>query len=83
MEQLIINWAFTGFGALIGIVLNMYSSKIKTLEIKVEELAEKNAELQVLVAGNYVTRIELQDMVKALFHKLDKIETKIDGKADK
>jgi hypothetical protein len=37
----------------------------------------------VLVAGQYVHRDEFHSLSKALFAKLDKIEDKLDGKADR
>ena len=39
--------------------------------------------MQLLVAGNYVRREDLESSVKALFAKLDKIEDKLDKKADR
>jgi hypothetical protein len=39
--------------------------------------------IEVLVAGSYVKRDDMDKLTAALFAKLDKIELKIDGKADK
>lgn len=76
MDQNLINWLLGGFGALIGFLLN-------TVWQAVKDLQEKTADIEVLVAGEYVKRNELADLTKALFSKLDKIEEKIDRKADK
>lgn len=46
-------------------------------------LTEKVQSIEVLVAGNYVRREDLDKMTDALFKKLDRIENKVDGKADK
>lgn len=57
-------------------------------------LAKEVHEIKELVAGQYATRNELRDLAKsnkedlksftdALFGKLDRIEGKLDGKADK
>jgi hypothetical protein len=47
------------------------------------ELAEKVGSIEVVVAGQYVKRDELDRSLNALFSKLDRIEDKLDGKQDK
>jgi len=47
------------------------------------ELADKVQRIEVLVAGDYVRREELEKLSNALFSKLDRIEQKLDMKADK
>lgn len=83
MDQTIINWLLGGFGALIGFLLNAVWQAVKDLQKSDQALVQKVGELEVLVAGDYVRKEELQDSIKALFAKLDKIEDKIDRKADK
>lgn len=83
MDQTIINWLLGGFGALIGFLLNAVWQAVKDLQKADLTLVHKVGELEVLVAGDYVRKEELQDNIKALFAKLDKIEDKIDRKADK
>lgn len=83
MDQTIINWLLGGFGALIGFLLNAVWQAVKDLQKADQTLVQKVGELKVLVAGDYVRKEELQDNIKALFAKLDKIEDKIDRKADK
>lgn len=56
---------------------------LATLHRRLHEQARDNAELKVLVAGDYVKRNELQEIVKVLFAKLDRIEEKVDRKVDK
>lgn len=46
-------------------------------------LADKVQAIEVLVAGNYVTKNDLNILTEALFKKLDRIEQKVDGKADR
>jgi hypothetical protein len=48
-----------------------------------KKLAEKVSSIEILVAGNYVKRDDFDKSVQAIFHKLDRIEDKLDGKADK
>ena len=83
MDQTIINWLLAGFGALIGFLLNAVWQAVKDLQTADKVLAEKVGNIEVLVAGAYVKKDEFTDTVKALFAKLDKIEDKIDRKADK
>lgn len=83
MDQTIINWLLGGFGALIGFLLNAVWQAVKDLQKSDQALVQKVGELEVLVAGDYVRKEELQNSIKALFAKLDKIEDKIDRKADK
>lgn len=83
MDQTIINWLLGGFGALIGFLLNAVWQAVKDLQKADQTLVQKVGELEILVAGDYVRKEELQDNIKALFAKLDKIEDKIDRKADK
>jgi hypothetical protein len=83
MEQPIINWLLTGFGALIGFLLNAVWQAVKDLQAADKDLTEKVGQIEVLVAGNYLRRDDFEHTVEALFKKLDKIEDKLDGKMDK
>jgi hypothetical protein len=66
-----------------GWVLNSLRDSIKALHVSDEMLGEKVQSIEVLVAGSYVKRDDLDKLTTALFAKLDKIEAKLDGKADK
>lgn len=66
-----------------GWMLKSVSESIQNLHKSDSELASKVQGIEVLVAGQYVTRTELERLGQALFAKLDKIESKLDGKADK
>lgn len=83
MDQTFINWLLGGFGALIGFLLNAVWQAVKDLQMADKALADKVADIEVLVAGAYVRKEELAGFVAALFAKLDKIEDKLDRKADK
>ena len=83
MDQTLINWLLGGFGALIGFLLNAVWQAVKDLQKSDKEIVEKVGQIEVLVAGGYVKKNEFSDLSKALFAKLDKIEEKIDKKADK
>lgn len=83
MDQTIINWFLAGFGGLIGFLLNAVWQAVKDLQTADKELTKKVSEIEVLVAGAYVKKEEFSTAVTALFTKLDRIEDKIDKKADK
>jgi hypothetical protein len=56
---------------------------LKDLQKTDKELAEKVGSIEVLVAGTYIKRDDFDKVADAIFRKLDKIEDKLDGKADK
>jgi len=66
-----------------GYVLKTFNDSIKTLQQKDSELTDKVQQIEVLVAGQYVKRDDMEKMANALFAKLDKIDAKLDNKADK
>jgi len=83
MDQTFINWVLGVVSMLGGFLLNAVWQSVKDLQKADKELAEKVASVDKLVAGDYVRRDEFQDMTKALFSKLDRIEDKVDRKIDK
>lgn len=66
-----------------GWVLNSLRSSIESLQKADTSLTTKVQAIEVLVAGSYVKRDDMDKLTTALFAKLDKIEAKLDGKADK
>jgi hypothetical protein len=66
-----------------GWVLNSLRASIDSLQKADTSLTTKVQAIEVLVAGSYVKRDDLDKLTSALFAKLDKIEAKLDGKADK
>ena len=66
-----------------GWVLNSIRDSVKALHVSDEQLTSKVQAIEVLVAGQYVKRDDMDRNLAALFAKLDRIEIKIDGKADK
>lgn len=66
-----------------GWVLNHLKTSIDNLQKADNSLANKVQSIEVLVAGQYVKRDDLDKLTTALFAKLDKIDAKLDGKADK
>ena len=76
IPQWLVNWALTGAGFIVGMM-------VKTLWNAQQKLTADVQELSIKLAENYVTNYRLEQLQQALFQKLDRIEDKIDGKADK
>ncbi len=81
--QTVFNISVTLIGFLGGWVLNSLKSSIDALHKADADLTIKVQSVEVLVAGSYVKRDDLDKLSAALFAKLDKIDAKLDGKADK
>ena len=77
--NVLIGLVLTGFGWF----LNNIWAAVKTLQDSDARLAKDMASIQILVAGHYVSKPELESLTRALFKKLDKIEDKLDHKVDK
>jgi len=83
LDQTFINAALSGFGLLASFLLKAIWDDIKALERADANLAQQISGINLLVAGSYVKREDLAELTHALFSKLDKIEDKLDKKADK
>jgi len=66
-----------------GWVLNSLKDSIQSLQTSDKALADKVQHIELLVTGQYVKKEDMDKLTTALFAKLDKIEAKLDGKADK
>jgi|TARA_R110000803_G_scaffold40942_5_gene88235 hypothetical protein len=83
MEQMMINWLLGGFGTLIGFLLHVIWQAVKDLQSSDKDMTKKIASIEILVAGSYMTRSELTEIMKTVFTKLDRIECKLDKKVDR
>jgi|TARA_R110000796_G_C14347901_1_gene411199 hypothetical protein len=83
MEQIMINWLLGGFGTLIGFLMHILWQAVKDLQSSDKDMNDKISDIEVLVAGSYMTRAELTEIMKTVFTKLDRIEQKLDKKADR
>lgn len=66
-----------------GWTLKIIWDALRALQTADRDLTNKVSSIEVLVAGNYVSRDEFQKSIIAVFTKLDRIEDKLDHKADK
>lgn len=81
--QIYFNIAIVIFGGLGGWILNSLRDSLKSLHESDVALSNKVQGIEILVAGSYVTNSALEKLTTALFHKLDKIDDKLDHKIDK
>jgi len=70
-------------GALAGWVMRVMWQSVTDLQKSEKQLTHEISEIKILVAGDYCKKADMHELNKALFAKLDKIEEKIDRKADK
>ena len=70
-------------GFLGGWWMKVLHDSVRDLQDADKRLADKVSSIEVLVAGNYVKRDDFDKSVEAIFRKLDRIEDKLDDKADK
>lgn len=82
-QQQLFNVLFALVGVLGGWWMKAMWEAIKSLEQADKALGNQVADLKVLVAGGYVRTEQFDSLGKAIFAKLDRIEDKLDGKADK
>jgi hypothetical protein len=82
-NQNIFNVGILIVGSLSGWLMRIMWCELKMLQHNDKDLMEKISGIEVLVAGQYVKRDDMDKTTAALFAKLDRIEDKIDKKADK
>ena len=81
--QIFFDVAVAVIGAMGGWILNTVWNAVKELQKADKELAEKVGEIEVLVAGRYMTRDEFNHTLSQVFGKLDTIRDMIAKKADR
>lgn len=81
-SQTVINVALGLISFLGGWVVKNLQDAMKSLQATDERLAAKVQSIEVLVAGQYIKREDFDRTIDALFAKLDKIESKLDMKAN-
>jgi len=66
-----------------GWILNTVWNAVKELQKADKELAEKVADIEVLVAGRYITREEFNQTLNQVFERLDRIRDLLSLKVDR
>lgn len=82
-SQFLLNIAFAFAGVASGWVMKLFYDRLHDLEIRDNAIADKVQAIELLVAGEYVKKDQLERMEEALFKKLDKIEDLLNKKVDK
>jgi len=82
-SQTIINTAITLVGFLGGWILKVIWEAVKDLQVVDKLLTEKVNTIEILIAGNYMSKQDFDKIAAAIFAKLDKIDDKLDRKVDK
>lgn len=82
-SQTLINWALGAISFLLGWILNSVRQSVRDLHTQDQALADKVNAIEVLVAGTYVKRDDMDKISSAIFAKLDRIENKLDQKVDR
>jgi hypothetical protein len=83
IDQTLINIILSVICAFGGWFMKAMWDSLRDLKDTDKQLAEKVQSIEILVAGQYFKRDEFERFSTAIFAKLDKIESKVDGKADK
>jgi hypothetical protein len=81
--QWLANGLFIIVGALLGVVSASIRRDMEKQDTLIESITIKVQGIELLVAGNYVQKTDLEKITDALFKKLDIISEKLDRKADK
>ena len=71
--QVLFDIAIGVIGVLGGWTLNTVWAAVKDLQEADKELAEKVGQIEVLVAGRYITREEFNQVLNQVFERLDRI----------
>ena len=82
-NQQLFNLVFSVAGALGGWWMKAIWEALKDLQKADQKLSGEVSDLKILVAGGYVRTESFDKLSQAIFAKLDRIEDKLDGKADK
>jgi cell division protein FtsB len=78
----LMDWQYL-FNAAFGVICIIGGWWLNTMWQAMRDLETKVASIDVLVAGQYVKKEELNKLADAIFHKLDRIQDAIERKADK
>lgn len=77
------DYIVAAFGVLLTWMYKAFNARITSLETSVETEQAERHRIEVLVAGQYVTRQEMKAQFDVLFSKLDSISNKLDHKQDR
>lgn len=70
-------------GAAVSFIAARILQAIRDLEHRIGQLNNKISELEVLVARQHVTHSQFNSVTSAIFARIEKMDDKLDHKADK
>lgn len=82
-DQQLINWAVGVVGTAIAYVYKTLHDRMKDVERDSDQIKERISANEVLMVSNFVKNDRFENLERALFAKLDRIEDKLDRKEDK
>lgn len=77
------DYIVAALGVLLTWMYKAFNARITSLETRVEAEQTERHRIEILVAGQYVTRQEMKAQFDVLFSKLDSISNKLDRKQDR
>ena len=81
--QDIVNIGLGLFSTILGWMLHTLWDAVKDLQAADKQITNRVSQIEVLVAGKYITRAEWAHQFDKLTTTLDQISRKLDAKADK
>lgn len=81
--QMIFNFILSGLGILGGWALRVLWDSVRDLQQADTELTKRVGEIETLVAGDYLKRTDYEHSLDRLYNKLDSIDSRMQGKADR
>lgn len=81
--QILFNVAVAVIGGLGGWILKTLTDELKWLKTNDNQIVDKIQKMEVLVAGQYAKREDIDRLSEAIFKRLDTILEKLDSKQDK
>ena len=81
--QTAFNIVLGGFSFLCGVLLTNIWKEIKQQQENEKVLIDRVSKIEILVAGNYVTKEEYTRVMDKVFSKLDLISDKLNSKVDR
>jgi hypothetical protein len=83
VDQVIVNAIIAGLMAAMAFTLRVIWEGFRELQKTDLEQLSQLMSVKVMIADSYIKKDDFDHMTTAIFLKLDKIENKLDGKADK
>ena len=83
IDQDYVNIAISSVGVVIGAIVSELWRSMRELQKSDLQIIEKINSIEVLVASDYTSKEDFEHAVDKIMTKLDKIDDKLDAKADK